>query len=190
MLEAELTVKFDRRMQNLQRFLKEPVAPKVAQTLLRAAHIAAKALAKHAPKDTSALARSFLANVGFVQNSARSVVTRAFSPLVYAHIQDQGGTIYPKTAKALAVPLSAQAKTRWPRDWPAGQLTLIATNGKALLIEKLTRDRFKLHYVLKDQVTIEGSDYVKKARREAKPQIDEFVESRINELTLEAVDRA
>lgn len=116
----------------------------------------------------------------------------AFLDLVYADIQDQGGTIFPRAAKALAIPLTKKAEKRYPREWPRFQLTLIDRSKKGkppLLVEekgtwkKLGRSggkelvvkRMEIHYVLKKSVTIRGKGYVERARRAAESTVKEII---------------
>jgi len=40
------------------------------------------------------------------------------SGLVYARVQDEGGTIRPRRARALAIPLNDEARGKRPRDFP------------------------------------------------------------------------
>jgi len=76
----------------------------------------------------------------------------------YARILNVGGTIFPKTARALAVPISDEAKRyESPRDMDG--LDLIPRKGKPpLLIRKLTKRGdvrgFELHWVLVPSVRI------------------------------------
>lgn len=77
----------------------------------------------------------------------------------YARILNDGGTIYPKNARALAVPVSDEAKRfSSPRDMD--NLTMIPRKGKPpLLVEKLSargrrRANWIIHWVLVGSVTI------------------------------------
>lgn len=150
----------------------------VAGAVLRAAHLTAGAIATvvlaRFREGTGQLARSFPANVGFVQQSATEVSARTFSPLPHARIQDQGGVIRPR-GHALTVPLTPEAEKRMARDWPAGQLRLVVLRGKAFLVEVLGKGKgaqLRPQYVLKDQVTITGTGYIEQARKQAAPQVD------------------
>ena len=168
-------------MEDLRKRLGRPVVKDMAKVMLASAHVAAKHVAAEAPRDTSQLARSFLANVGFVERSDETVTTRTHSPLPYARIQDQGGTIKPKTAKMLAIPFTAKARARWPRDWARDKLALIEVRGKKFLIERVG-EKAIFHYILKESVTLEGKQYIAKAKRKAAPEIDRLVRTRIAEL--------
>ncbi len=81
----------------------------------------------------------------------------------YARMLEEGGTIVPKTARALAIPVSPEAEryTR-ARDFPR-DLTLVPRPGRApLLVEMIggpgsrARQRWIIHYVLKRSVRIPG----------------------------------
>ena len=93
--------------------------------------------------------------------------------LEYARVQQEGGTIRPRNAKNLAIPLTKEAvKAGSPRNWAEGfvkkgknmaqrnMLTLIARPGKnPLLVEILSGKgkkgaRWIAHYVLVKSVTI------------------------------------
>jgi hypothetical protein len=66
---------------------------------------------------TGELMRSF--HAGWVQRrGGDSVSAGAFSDLVYAQIQDEGGIIKPKEMKYLAIPLIKMAVGKWARPWP------------------------------------------------------------------------
>ncbi len=85
----------------------------------------------------------------------------------YAQILNDGGTIYPRNAKALAVPISEEARRHSsPRDMP--DLTYIARkSGPPLLVRQLTRRGnvrgFELHWVLLASVTIPAFHWFEKA---------------------------
>ena len=74
----------------------------------------------------------------------------------YAGILERGGKILPKNAKALAVPISAEAKSHTsPRDM--ADLTFIPRKGKPPLLVRLIggqHERMEVHWVLLSSVTI------------------------------------
>lgn len=83
----------------------------------------------------------------------------------YARIHEYGGTITPKRARALAVPVSEEAKQYTsPRDM--ANLTLIPRKKKPpLLVEMLTarggrRAQWRVHWVLLASVTITGQHWL------------------------------
>lgn len=91
----------------------------------------------------------------------------------YANILEHGGTIYPKNAKALAVPVSDKAKRySSPRDMD--NLSLIPRKGKpALLVEKLSsrgrrRAHWIIHWVLVGSVTIAPRRWLSRGAEAAK----------------------
>lgn len=147
---------------------------------------------------TGELARNPKATLLEVEGAIKS--SGAFLDLVYADIQDRGGTIYPKNVKNLAIPLSATAKVpgKWPRTWPRGpdkpkvkdfvRGTLFfhkSKKGNKLLVEKTRtgtvgpRGGRKIeitpHYVLKPEVTIKGKGYLKRAADRAAAGIVEIL---------------
>jgi len=151
--------------------------PALGRAVLKAANYAGGEIARTVidefPRGTGELARSFLP-AKFV-DASDELAAGALSDLVYADILDRGGTVKPKTAKALAIPISPQAKKRWPRDWPDGVLTLIVSKrGTPLLIEAKA-SRTILHYVLKQSVTIAPRHYVDAAAKRAEPQVHKIL---------------
>jgi hypothetical protein len=120
----------------------------------------------------------------------------AFLDLIYAYVQDEGGTIVPKSGRKLAIPISKKAQKLWPREWPRFQLTFIPRKGRPpLLVEekgtwkRLGRSgakefvvkKMEIHYVLKPSVTIRGKGYVERARKAAEEQIREIVGKHVAE---------
>lgn len=102
----------------------------------------------------------------------------AFMDLIYAGIQNKGGTIYPKSRKNLSIPLSAKAKTPglWPRHWAKGKLFFIKSKaGNKLLVEKKGRGKLERHYLLRPSVTIKGKGYIARAARAAEAGIAEII---------------
>lgn len=177
------------KVQKLTKRMEAGSAKAIASAVLRAAHVMAsfvsKAVMEKLPGGTSQLARSFVANVGFIRSTGDVISARTFSPLPYAGIQDKGGTIRPKTARALAVPLTNEAQKRWPRDWSREQLKLVVLKGKALLVERLGKGkmaRLKAHYVLKDHVTLTGREYIAAARSQGKSAVDGVIRAAMIEL--------
>lgn len=132
------------------------------------------------------LARSFLP-ARFVQTE-EGVAAAAVSDLPYANIQDVGGTIFPKTVSHLAVPLTNEARNMWPRDWPQKELFFVEvkrTRNK-LLAQRMSGGRIRPQYLLKDSVTIEGTDYLGRAMQASEEEINEILEHGIQEI----LDRA
>lgn len=142
-----------------------------AKAALRAAAFAGGKLSELVIRElsggTGQLARSFLPP-RLLSDKGETVSAGALSDLVYAGILDRGGTITPRSGQALAVPLTAQAKRMWPRDWPAGKLALIKSRAGKLLLAETRRGRLTPHYVLKPSVTIRARNYTAKAAKESK----------------------
>lgn len=122
---------------------------------------------------------------------------RTGSRLVYARIQDQGGIIRPRTVRHLAVPtrnLGARMRSRWPRDWPRGELFLIPAvgprAGKDPLLARKVRDKIQVLYVLKKQVTIPAKDYTGKALDKGGPLLARFAEDQFAAAAEQAAQKA
>ena len=77
----------------------------------------------------------------------------------YAAIHEYGGTITPKTAGALAVPISDEAKFySSPRDMPG--LVMIRRPGKPPILCRVYGDRVEVHWVLLASVTIPATHWL------------------------------
>ena len=179
-------VQINKSARTMQGRLGRSTVKDMAATILRAAHVTASVISEVVlekfPGGTSQLARSFIANVGFVTHGDDEVSARTYSPLPYARIQDAGGTIKPKSAKNLAIPLSPLAKRKWPRDWDENQLRLVVLRGKSFLVEKLDKGKLVFHYLLKPQVTLTGEKYIAAAQRRAKPLVDQVIRAGLAKL--------
>lgn len=118
------------------------------------------------------LARSYRSQ--FVGRTDGGISAGVFSDLSYARIQDEGGTIKPRSVKNLSIPLTPQAKKRWPRDWPEGQLS---RSENKLFATKQTKRGKKLQpqYVLKRSVTLRGRGYLSRAWDAAREAVGEIV---------------
>lgn len=135
---------------------------------------------------TGALARSFRAT--FLGRDADGVTSAAVSSdLVYARIQDEGGTIRPKTTQRLAVPLKRLPVGKWPRHYGKDELTLIRSKRGNSILAKVTKtkggkDKIDPHFVLVRQVTIKGRGYVAIAEARARPGVEEIMAEGLQKL--------
>lgn len=115
---------------------------------------------------TGALARSFREEWGISRTGNMRIGT--FSRLVYAGVQDHGGRIHAKR-QFLAIPLTAKSVTKWPRDWPRGELFFIRSRrGNALLAMRNGRG-IRPMYALKRSVYIQPKHYTRDAIRAFMP---------------------
>lgn len=125
-----------------------------------------------APK-TGDLSASF--DVSLAKGQGKDdVAAKVVSTLVYAGIQDTGGTIYPRRGKALAIALRRN-DPRWPRDFPRGYLRLIESKKGNLLLAHVRKSRGKdiidPHFLLRSSVTIKGKRYLDKSWNAAKADV-------------------
>ena len=127
--------------------------------------IATRWLAKSTWKvSTGALMKSFrptlLKNTGIGQ-PIREVQVGIFSNLVYAGIHEDGGTIEPRSAQHLAIPLTRSGRRTGPRL--AGPLlAIISKKGNMLLMVKAGKGfKGKPRFLLRDSVTIKPKRYLK-----------------------------
>jgi hypothetical protein len=103
----------------------------------------------------------------------------------YAAIHEFGGTILPKSGKALAIPISAEAKNyASPRDMEG--LTLIPRRGRPpLLVREISggrkKARFEVHWVLVPSVTLPATHWFSEGVRLAAGVIKKAFESRLRE---------
>jgi hypothetical protein len=150
-----------------------------AKAVLRAASFAGGEIRRLVestfPGSKGNLARSFLPAT-FVQAKEGVIAAGAVSDEPHADIQDRGGTIYPRTVKMLAIPLTPYAEKRWPRDWPRDDLTIIRSKRGNLLLMDIRSKKLVPQYVLKDSVTIKGKQYISRAERAARPEVEAIAE--------------
>lgn len=114
---------------------------------------------------TGNLARSFKARL--IRTTDDGVSAGVFSELIYAKIQDEGGTITPRTARNLAIPLNRAASKRWPREWGKGKLHFAKMRGKKFLVDKAGVPQ----YALRESVTIRGRGYLREAKKLGMPGV-------------------
>jgi hypothetical protein len=79
----------------------------------------------------------------------------------YAYKQEEGGPIYPKDAKALAIPLTEQARNvSGPRDPSMGDLVLVKRPGKPPLLCQMIGDKkLQPQFVLVASVTLRATHW-------------------------------
>lgn len=120
--------------------------------------------------DTGSLRASFTSAVFVVGGEVRGVVG---SPLKYARIHETGGTIRPKNARALTVPLSLKARRGRAQDF-ADAFILNTADGRAFLVQP-DGDGLEFLYVLKDQVTIPRRPYLSRASKVSNERVAALV---------------
>jgi hypothetical protein len=132
------------------------------------------------PGGRGGLARSYTATL--LQPKDGKLRSGVTSDSVYARIQNEGGTIVPKSAKALTIPISNEAKRageegRGARDLGM-KLSLIWHKGDptGLLAESI-KGKLKPHYLLAKRSTIKGRHYLEKAAEDAEPKIAEIMDA-------------
>lgn len=125
------------------------------------------------------LARSYVATI-LKPTKKGELRAGAVSSLVYAKIQNEGGRVTAKAARALTIPLTHEARRasqvgRTAREFPT-PLALIWPKGKSTgwLVEKQRRKSI-MHYLLTRSVKIPGTRYLEKARDAAEEQILDIV---------------
>jgi len=88
----------------------------------------------------------------------------------YAGIQETGGTIYPRTARALAIPISDEARLHAsPREMDG--LVMITRPGKPPILARTTGGTVETHWVLKASVTIEATHWLSTGVSRAAPEM-------------------
>lgn len=186
MIKLEVTSDIDEFVDNLD----SEMTPNLAKGLLKAATFAGGAIAEQVNEmfesGSGELARSFLP-ARFVKTKSGELGAGAVSDVPYARIQDEGGTITPSKMTYLSIPVSSEAKNRWPRDWPAEKLFAFRSkNGNLLLAERTTRGKPTIHYVLKKSIEVTGKGYLEKAMAKAEPTITKIVDEAVQK----AIDEA
>lgn len=88
----------------------------------------------------------------------------------YAGIHETGGTIYPRTARALAVPISDEAKLHAsPREMDG--LVMITRTGKPPILARVIGETLEVHWVLVPSVTIEATHWLSTGVERATPEM-------------------
>jgi len=128
--------------------------------------------------DTGRLRSSFAQgdqnNIFSLTNFSGGVLGTIGSNVKYAAIQERGGTIVPKNAGALAIPINDEARHRKPRSF---NLKMIKRQGRPPLLVRDVGGKFKrsdIMYVLKKSVRIPPHYYMRNtmlARRVAAARI-------------------
>ncbi len=126
------------------------------------------------------LRASYSSRVFNVASGVRGIVG---SPVKYAAIHEHGGTIRPKRAKALTVPIAPEAKRRSARDFP--DLFIWKHHegeGGAFLAQPIPGGGFKLMYQLRSSVFIPPRRYISKAMRVTGPKVLALVGNKIGQV--------
>lgn len=93
-------------------------------------------------------------NVRAVENRPGYSELIASTNLVYAPIHQYGGTITPKKAKSLAIPLTPEAMKQGPRDFADGRLFVYTSKKGSKFLAEGVGEKMVLHYVLVKSVKI------------------------------------
>jgi phage gpG-like protein len=108
------------------------------------------------PRKTSNLMRSLHVEV---EEADGQVTAEIGTDVVYAAIQEYGGTITPKTSKFLSIPLTEVAKAAIsPRNY-AGELRFVGHNNGGVLVDEAGAAQ----YALVTSVTIPAKPYLRPA---------------------------
>ncbi len=122
--------------------------------------------------DTGQLRASFSSSVFVVGERVVGIVG---SPSVYSRIHESGGEIRPKAAKALAIPLTPEAKINKPRQMGDLFVWQNQDTGKAFLARSEEGGGLTLHYFLTGGVTIPARKYLTKAQQAVKKDVVNLV---------------
>jgi hypothetical protein len=167
--------------------------PAIAKGCLRGAQHASGEIRKTLYATTEGrggLARSFrerLVDEGGVFGA------ESYSELVYARIQEEGGTILPRTRKSLAVPLpfAKVAPGKWPRHFPQEgpqALHFIPRKGRAPLLAQVKKNAkgetvsVKPIFVLLKRVTVKPQRYIAATSARIAPEVETIVGDAIDEM--------
>ena len=126
------------------------------------------------------LARSFKA----VMLDAKGSELRAgaVSDSVYAGVQNEGGQIFPKTVKNLAIPnKDAVPLGKWPRNYPKDSLSFVPSlkgnpRRTGWLIDKLSKRRM---FTLLKSVTLKEKRYLEAAQEKSEPHFQRIINTEL-----------
>jgi phage gpG-like protein len=111
------------------------------------------------------------------------------NPLPYAAIHEYGGTITPKEAKYLSIPLPPATTDRGVMRYSTVREAVEAENlffvvskqGNALLAKATGRDQIEAWFALKDQVVIPARHYATQAIEAARPEAEAEIRDAVAE---------
>lgn len=164
----------------LAKTMEKRAASDLARGVLRAAEYASGQIRREvaawtsntSTRKTGALARSFVPTL--VKSDPRVIRAGSYSALPYARIHELGGVIRPRNARALAIPLTPQARRMSPRQF--GNLVYIHRKPRLpILAQVIGKGRIKPQYVLKFQVRISAKHYIARAQKSAAPGIEKII---------------
>ena len=149
---------------------------KIYDWLVAVGELGSSAAKVNAPKDKGNLIQEIDYEVMWPER-----LVRISANTIYAAIQEMGGDIVPKDAKALAVPVHPDAKAALIPEGSSikdvfPDLIYIERNGQAPLLVReagrgLNHGRFDIMYVLVQKVTIPAQPYLRPAIFENQKQI-------------------
>lgn len=155
-----------------------------ARAVLKAANYAGGLIAEFAAsrfKDSSGeLPRSFLP-ARLLDVGSGDIAAGSLSDLPHARVQDEGsgylpgGVVSPRAGRNLAIPLTAKARNMWPRDWPQKDLFVSRSKLGNLLLRESNGGRPQ--YLLRESVTIIGTNYISDANKEATPNVPKIIDA-------------
>ena len=137
---------------------------------------------------TGNLANSFVAQ--WVYRRGGMVRAGAYSDSIYARVQDEGMTIYPKEKKNLAIPAPGQKFPvgTWPRNFGTDFFKFVPRKGGGpggTLYSMLDYLAMKRHhgslrdicayFILRPSVIIIAKNYLEAARAKAEPGVDDIM---------------
>lgn len=164
------------------------LGPLLAKTSLKAAMVATGEIRDQLQAikgGRGGLARSFRERL--VSRKGDEISAESYSNLIYAKIQNDGGTITPKSGKYLAVPLKSAnvPPGKWPRHFPKegpGALHFIPRRGNSPLLAKLRRDGSILPvFSLRTSVTLRAKHYLEEAAKRVEPEIEQILMDALDE---------
>lgn len=182
---AEISVRADfSAVERLAASLSQRAPGVLKKAVLKGAQLAVgeiRARLNESTEGRGGLARSFQAR--FISDAGDVVSAEAYSTLVYAGVQNEGGVIRAKS-RLLAVPIKRAniAPGKWPRHFPQSgpqKLHLIPRRGRGgLLVQKRGRgknERIIPMFSLRESVTIRPQHYVEAAQAKIAPTIEKVL---------------
>lgn len=132
---------------------------------------------------TGNLSRSF--KPVMLENTEEEITAGVVSDLVYAGIQNDGGTILPKTAKNLAIPVSSNVPLgKWPRDYPKDALEFVPAKNKGPNVSGYLLDAVskKPMFRLQRKSVIKPTNYLEYAERISSEHYQDIINTELEEL--------
>jgi HK97 gp10 family phage protein len=166
-MTAHASITGDKELMSKFKALSDAVAGEALAKAATAGALPIQNAAKEkAPAKTRTLSRSIHTEV--TESDREHATVEVGTDLIYAAIQEFGGTITAKNAAHLAIPVTDQAASYPPRSFP-GKLHVQSYGG---MVSMLVDEQGVTQYALKSSVTLHAQPYLRPALDENRARFE------------------